>query len=141
MLFADEVIKLVGTRRTDRIILIGCEHVELLVQLARTGFTDVTCRTALAGPNAGEMSADIIIAPTVDRQAELAAVLSRMGRSLRPGGVLILGTAATPFTNRTRQLQKLLIQHRFTFARRAVGPADLNLLCCRKLPMVQTHAA
>jgi hypothetical protein len=141
MLLADEVIKLVGEKRTDRIILIGCEHIELLIQLAHTGFADVTCRSALAGPNAGEMSADIIIAPAVDRETELAAVLSRMGRSLRPDGVLILGTDATPFTNRTRQLQRLLIQHRFTFARKVVAPAHLTLLCCRKLPTLQTHAA
>jgi hypothetical protein len=141
ILLADEVIKRAGKRRTDRIIVIGCEHIELLVQLVRTGFIDVTCRSALGGPNAGEMSADIIIAPAADREAEPAAVISRMGHSLRSGGFLILVAAATPFRNRIRQLQRLLIQHGFTFSRRAVAPAHLNLLCCRKLPTIQTHAA
>jgi hypothetical protein len=141
ILLADEVIKRVGKKRTDRIIVIGCGHIELLIQLLRTGFIDVTCRSALRGPNAGEMSADIIIAPAADREAEPAAVLSRMARRLRSGGFLILATASTPFPSRTRQLQRLLIEHGFTFSRRAVAPAHLNLLCCRKVPAIRTHAA
>ena len=53
-LFAKEIINIVGRKRTDRLILVGCEHIELLVALAHHGFVDVACCTALIGPNPGK---------------------------------------------------------------------------------------
>ena len=91
--FVQEIAKLVGSKPAGRVLLLGCEHIELLIQLAQHGFVDVTCCRVLAGPHAAESSADIIIAPAVDREPEFPAVLSRLTRGLRPDGVLIFGTA------------------------------------------------
>jgi hypothetical protein len=120
---------------------VGCEHIELLIQLAQQGFVDVTCLDVTAGPNAGEMSADSIIAPAVDREPELAAVVSRLGRGLRPDGVLFLGIAGSLIMGRMRQIQGLLIQHGFAFVRMHLEPADIHLLYCRKIPALQAQAA
>jgi hypothetical protein len=140
-LLAQDIIKVVGGKRTDRVIVVGCEHIELLIQLAQHGFADVTCLAVMAGPNAGEMSADIIIAPAVDREPELAAVLSRLGRGLRPDGALFLGTAGSLIMTRMRQIQELLRRQGFALVRLHPQPADLQILCCRKLPALQAQAA
>lgn len=140
-LVAQEITKLVGSKRSDRVMIVGCEHIELLIQLAHQGFVDVTCRAALAGPNAGEMPADIIVAPAVHREPKLAALLSRLERGLRPDGVLLLGTAGAGLTTQVRQIRRFLIQHGFTFVRMHLEPADVHILCCRKVPALQAQAA
>jgi hypothetical protein len=140
-LLAQAIVKVVGRRRSGRVMLVGCEHIELLIQLAQHGFVDVTCLAVLTGPNVGEMSADIIIAPGVDREPRLAAVLSRLGRDLRPDGVLILGIAGSLIMTRMRQIQELLIQQRLAFVRTHLEPADVDLLCCRRIPALQALAA
>jgi hypothetical protein len=104
-------------------------------------FVDVTCLAVLAGPIAGEMSADIIIAPAVDREPRLAAVLSRLGRGLRPDGILFLGTAGSPIMTRIWQIQELLKQQGLAFVRTHLEPADIDLLCCRRIPALQAQAA
>jgi hypothetical protein len=139
-LLAQHIMKLVGRIRTDRVIVVGCEHIELLIQLARQGFAEVTCLATMAAPNAGEMSADIIIAPAVDREPELAAVLSRLERGLRPDGVLFLSTAGS-LTTRMRQIQALLIQHGFAFVLTHLKPSDIHQWYCRKIPALPAQAA
>jgi hypothetical protein len=133
-----EIIKLVGSKPVGPVVLIGCEHIELVIQLAQHGFVDVTCYRVPAGPHAVETSADIVIAPAADRDPEFPAVLSHLARGLRPGGVLFLGTL--PLT-RKRQVQALLIQQGFAFTRMRLGRADIDLWCCRKIPVWQAHAA
>src|SRR5215469_11486149 len=63
-----QVLKLAGRERTKRVMVVGCEHIEPLIQLAQRGFVDAACRDALTGPNAGEMAADIMVAPAVNRE-------------------------------------------------------------------------
>jgi hypothetical protein len=139
-LFAQATINLVGSKRTDRITLVGREHIELLIQLAHCGFVDVMCRDALAGPNTGEMSADLIIAPGADRGPQLAALLSRLEHGLNPDGVLLLG-AGEGLSTRLRQIRKLLIERGFHYVDSYMKPTDIHLLCCRKFPVLQTQAA
>ena len=88
-----EIVELLGNKRTGRAVVVGCEHLELLIQLVQHGFVDVTCCGMLAGPHAGETAVDIIIAPAADREPEFPAVLSRLTHGLRPDGVLFFGTA------------------------------------------------
>ncbi|MBV8119624.1 MAG: hypothetical protein JO081_06780 [Alphaproteobacteria bacterium] len=140
-LLVEELVKRVGGRRTDRVIVVGCKHIELLIELAHNGFDHVCCRTALAGPNAGEMSADLIIIPAVDQEPELEALLGWLRGGLRPGGVLIFTTAAPQLTTRSRHIQKVLRQQGFTTVRRHLEPGGIQLLCCRKIPMLQQQAA
>jgi hypothetical protein len=139
--FVREIVKLVGDKRAGRVILIGCEHIELLIQLAQHGFLDVTCCKGLAGPNAGEMSADIVIAPAADREPQFPAVLSRLTHGLQPDAILILGTAGALIMTRVKHIQALLIQRGFAFTRMHLEPAGVDLWCCRKVPASQAHAA
>jgi len=44
-----EISKLVGSKRTGRVVVIGCEHIELLIQLAQCGFADVTAAGCCPG--------------------------------------------------------------------------------------------
>jgi hypothetical protein len=140
-LLADEIIKLVGRCRTERVILVGCQNIELLVQLAHGGFLDVTCRSALNGPNAGEMSADIIIVPAVDRQRELPMVLSRLSRSLCSGGIILLSTSSSQSETCLRRIQRVLRQHGFEIVGRHHESGDFDVLCGRKVPLARAKAA
>jgi hypothetical protein len=124
-LLAQAIVKLVGRKRTGRVMLVGCQHIDLLIQLAQHGFVDVTCLAVLAGPNAGEMSADIIIAPAVDREPRLAAVLSRLGRGLRPDGVLFLPVAPD---NDTDAADPGALIHKATFVRCTGEPTSSTVL-------------
>jgi hypothetical protein len=137
---AEEITRLVDGRRIDRVIVVGCQQIELLVQLAHRGFADVTCRAGLAGPNAGELSADLIIVPAVDHEPRLTLLLSRVVRGLRPEGLLLLCIGASPFTTRVRQTRKALRQSGFEIVQRQ-EPSGLHVLCCRKIPALQMQAA
>jgi hypothetical protein len=56
-LLAQAIVKLVGRKRTGRVMLVGCQHIDLLIQLAQHGFVDVTCLAVhLAGIRPGERS-------------------------------------------------------------------------------------
>ena len=139
--FVEELITLAGAKPTDRIIVAGCEHIEVLIALARCGFVEATCRTAVSGPSAGEASADLIIAPTVHSEAELLAILSRLSRGSRAGGALLFGTAGSPSAAWQKRRPKLLARHGFVFVREHNGSAAPRILCCRKLPKWQARAA
>jgi hypothetical protein len=140
-LFAEEIIRLVGRKRTDRVFLVGCEHIELLVQLANHGFTNVTCGAALAGPSAGELTADIFVVPDIYREPEFTAALARLARYMGPSGVLLLGADASPFKTQLRQIQQVLLQRGFVFVHKHLDPVEVHLFCCRKRGAAQSRAA
>jgi hypothetical protein len=55
-LLAQAIVKLVGRKRTGRVILVGCQHIDLLIQFAQHGFVDVTaspCISRALGPTSG----------------------------------------------------------------------------------------
>jgi hypothetical protein len=104
---AEAILNLVGRRRAGRVILVGCMHIELLIQLA----------------------------------PRLAAVLSRLGRGLRPDGVLFVGITGSLIMTRMRQIQEPLIQQGLASVRTHLEPADIDLLCCRRMPALQALAA
>ena len=140
-IFTEQVLKLAGRERTERVIIVGREHIELLIQLAQVGFVAVTCRDALGGPNAGELTADIMVAPAVDRQQKWTALLPRLERGLRPDGVLLLGTAGAGLTTQARHIRRFLIQRGFAFVPLHSERTDVHVLSCRKVPALRSQAA
>jgi hypothetical protein len=136
-----ELITLAGARPTERVIVVGCEHIEVLIALAQRGFIEVACRTAASGPNAGEAPADLLVAPTVRSEAELLVILSRLNCCLRPGAALLFGTAGSLPAAWRKRLPKLLRQRGFVLVRRHIGSSGLHFLYCRKLPIWQDQAA
>ncbi|HEV2551947.1 MAG TPA: hypothetical protein VGU20_31860 [Stellaceae bacterium] len=135
--FARDMIELAGAEPSHSITVIGCDHIELLLELAARGFRDVTCRRPLGGP-AGEEPADIVVAPAISEK-ELAEMLPRLSRAMRPDGALLISTAerSLPFSQRTYDF---LAEHGFAIARVA-QPDRLSVLCCRKYAMLQAQAA
>lgn len=135
---ARDMIELAGARPSHSVTVMGCDHIELLLELAARGFRDVTCRRPTGGP-AGEEPADIVVAPAIGSEQELAAMLPRFSRAMRPDGALLIGTAARslPLSQRAYDF---LAEHGFAMARvaRPDGPA---VLCCRKYPEWQAKAA
>jgi hypothetical protein len=123
------------------VVVVGCEQIELLIELAHRGFADLTCRSALGGPSIATSSADIVVAPALDRERQLAAALVRIERALRPGGVLFLGISGRPFKTEKQQIEKFLRQHGFAFVRTDVAAGDLHLLSCRKTSVLEVQAA
>src|SRR5690242_7892656 len=89
---ARDMIELAGARPTDSVTIMGCEQIELVLELAARGFLDVGCRRPAGGPG-GEKLADIIVAPEIRSEQELAEVLPRLSRAVRPDGALLIGTA------------------------------------------------
>ena len=124
-LFGQEVSKLSSASGSARILVVGPEHIELIIELANRGFFDVCCRS-LTGPNAGELSADIVIAPAMDCEPKLLAFVTSLERTLQPNGILLLGTTTSFPTVQTRFLQKHLRQSGFIVARAHWASAALS---------------
>jgi hypothetical protein len=137
----EQLIKLAGAKHADRVTVVGCEQIEMLIELLGRGFVEVTCRSALGGPNSGEASADLIVAPAVHSEPELLAILSRLSRSLRPGGMLLLGMADRLPAVWKRPLPQLLTQCGFALVRKHIESTEVAILCCRKLSTCQAQAA
>ncbi len=138
--FARQMIELAGARPAHSVTVMGCEQIELLLELAARGFLEVTCRRPEGGP-AGEKPADIVAAPAIGSEKELIVFLPRLGRALRPDGALLIGTAnrsSLPFNQRT---YSLLAQHGFAVARVAQPDGAAVVLCCRRYPARQAQAA
>jgi hypothetical protein len=139
--FARAIIKLIGRRRADPVIVVGSRHIELVVQLAHCGFLDVTCRCLPAGPSIGTGSAGIIIVPAVNRMPQLATVVPQLARALRPGGLLLVSWSGISSAVRLRQLQKLLRRYELAFIRKHLQPLDVDILCCHKAAALAAEAA
>jgi hypothetical protein len=129
----EQLIKLAGAKPADRVIVVGCEQIEMLVELVGRGFVAVTCRSAMGGPNAEVASADLVVAPCVHSEPELLAIVSRLSRGLRPGGALLFGTADLRPATWKRCLPRLLTRHGFVLVRKHIESADVHILCCPKL--------
>jgi hypothetical protein len=139
-LFGREIVKLTGGVGEPRVLLVGPEHIELLVELLNRGFVDVSCRN-LAGPNAGELSADIIIAPEIGSEPELVKGGRSLQRALRPGGILLVGIPSSTSTLRDRLLRKLLREAGFALVRTQLPSTAIDVLCCRRVGAVERQTA
>src|SRR5579872_6337453 len=90
---AREVIAASGAQPADNVTIAGAEHLEVLIELIRRGFCQVLCRSADHGPHMATSPADVLIAPNVKSETDLRSVLTRLGRDLRPRGVLVFSWA------------------------------------------------
>jgi hypothetical protein len=129
----EQLIKLAGAKPADRVTIVGRGQIELLIAFAGRGFVEVTCCAAMGGPNAEEASADLAVALAVHSEAELLAILSRLRRSLRPGGALLLGTADPRLATWKRRRPELLARYGFVLLRKHIQSPGVDILCCRKL--------
>jgi len=105
----DEMLRMAGARKTDRIMIAGRDHFDWMIGLCGRGFTDVGCRDAQRGPHISGFVADLLVIPDIAGDVELAAALRWLGRELRPGGVLVLRHRMATAEGRAR-LRRLLME-------------------------------
>lgn len=86
----DDLIEAAGARLTDRIIIAGVHHLELLISLTRRGFLSVTCQSPRRSPHVPNSKADVILAPAIRSDRDLLDLLDGLGNELRPGGTLFV---------------------------------------------------
>jgi len=134
------MIRASGAKSADRVTILGHEHFDLLVGLCRRGYVDVSCQAAGQGPHCAERAADIMWIPSVPSDACLRQTLQRLGRDLRPGGMLVLRDQRKVVD--VFRLRKLLAKSGFEPDRQTVGAsADGLLLCARKRQTAQMRRA
>ena len=90
----DDFIAAAGARLADRIIIAGAAHLEFLISLTRRGFMSAICQSPSRSPHIPNSKADAILAPAVKDEASLVSILDGLGAELRPGGALVIETAA-----------------------------------------------
>ena len=129
-----------GAASRDRVVVVGSDQIEVVVELAHHGFDEVACQSAQAGPGLGNETADIIIAPALDRDPSCIAALERFERALKPNGLLFLG-AGGALSPRLRQIRNFLKQRGFTFTRAHFDAVDFGVYCCRKTAAAEARAA
>jgi hypothetical protein len=139
---ASEVITASDVRPADHVTIAGAEHLEILIEFVRRGFSHVFCVSADHGPRMAISPADLIIALNLRTEAALRDVLARLGRDLRPRGVLVMSFAGTCSPFNERHLRRLLMENGFMAVERAAGHGDAGILwCAYKEAASMRHAA
>ena len=109
------MIRLSGTRNTDRVTITGRNRLDLFLDLCHRGFVQANCETGTGRCCSDET--DTLWISCAGTERELTNVLNRIGRSLRPGGTIIVhdnwpAHDATR-SRRIRTLRRLLTEHGF----------------------------
>jgi hypothetical protein len=122
--FADSMTA--AARFTDKVTILGNSEIDLLLALSKKGFLDVSCRNA-DGPHVACDAADVVVAPAVANEIELAAAAAEARRSLKRSGVFLAQLA-----NLSNAALGVIddVLGRYGFA--AVAEPG-GLLCCRRL--------
>ena len=110
-------------RLTDKVTILGQAQIDLLLALAKKGFVDVSCRDA-RGPHVATDAADVVVAPAIASEAELAAAEAR--RSLKHSGVF-LARLADLSVAALDAIDDILGRYGFAAVAEPGG-----LLCCRR---------
>jgi hypothetical protein len=121
-------------------VVVGSDQIEVVVELAHQGFDEVACQSTQTGPSLGDETADIIIAPALDRDPLCIAALERLKRALKPNGLLFLGTGGA-LSPRLQRIRNFLKQRGFAFTRVHFDAVDLAVYRCRKTAAAKARAA
>jgi hypothetical protein len=137
-----EVLAASGARPADNVTIAGTDHLEIMIELMRCGFSHVLCQSPDHGPHMATAPADIIVAPNVTSESALGAVVTRLGRDLRPRGVLVICWARPCSALSERRLRRLLMDGGFIAMERIAGRSGAETLwCAHKLAAPLRHAA
>lgn len=111
---ANELIAASAAHPSDKVMIAGADHLDLLIALIRRGFSSVDCQSAACGPHAPRGETDVLIAPSVRSETDLGGILQRLGPSLRPHGVIVVHSATTLDPRDERRLRQRLVEAGFT---------------------------
>jgi hypothetical protein len=138
----EQMIEISGAKHTDNVAIAGSGHLDFLVTLCRRGFDRVTCWVTDRAAPITEAPADVLFVLNVGGDAEALTALGRVGRTLRPSGVLVIRYAAQFPKGHGHPLHRLLAGYGFAMTRQTVDAAGCALLCARKqASAVQARAA
>ena len=138
----EQMIDISGVRRTDNVAIAGSGHLDFLVTLCRSGFARVTCWIADQAAPITEAPADVLFVLNVGSDAGVSTIMSEFGRSLRPGGALVIRFVRRSPKSHGRLLGRLLGRYGFTITQQQIDAAGGTLLCARKQACaVQARAA
>jgi hypothetical protein len=128
--FAGSVTALTGAKSTDKVTILGRGAIDLLLALAEQGFVAVSCRGIARGPHLPTDTADVVLAPAIASETELAAACEEAKRSLKQDGVFLAKIARVAMASRAtlRRLSDVLAGQGF-----AVSTKRGDFLFCRKL--------
>jgi hypothetical protein len=113
-------------RLTDKVTILGNTQIDLLLALAKKGFVDVSCRKA-DGPHVAGDAADVVVAPSIASETELAVAAAEARRSLKQSGVF-LARQANLSSAALGAIDDVLGRYGFAAVAEPGG-----LLCCRRL--------
>lgn len=117
---------LADAKLTDKVTILGHAEIDLLLALARKGFMDVSCRNA-NGPHVASDAADVVVAPAVANETELAAAATEARRALKQNGIF-LARLANLSGAALGMIDDVLGRYGFAAVAEPGG-----LLCCRRL--------
>ena len=127
---AHEIISASGAQSADNVTIAGIEHLEVMIELIRRGFSHVLCRSADRGPHMGVPPTDILIAPNVKSEAVLRDVVTRLGYDLRPRGILLISCAYACSSLNEQRVRRLLMECGFTAVERITVRDDVGTIWC-----------
>ena len=127
----DNLIQASSAEHSDRIMIAGANRIDLLMDLLHLGFTCASCRAA-DGPHVGEPASDVLWIPSIAGEDQLQFTLKKLGRELRPEGVLAVRVQSEIVASRALQISALLAAHGFTVESRDVASNGDLFLCAHK---------
>ena len=133
----EDFIAASGARPSDQIVIAGAVHLETLISLTRRGFSRAICQSPQCCPHVPGDKADAIFAPVVANEAALLSILQGLGSTLRPGGALVVETAAPLDLARDARARAAVAASGFA----ALEPAGPALWRARKQTARLTRAA
>lgn len=125
----------------DRLTIAGRGYIDLLIGLCHRGFACVSCQAPDQGPSAGEPEADVLWIPSAGNEAELTDTLVRLGRRLRPDGIVLVRDRRRNSRHRLRRLCGVLAESGFAFDRREAVTDGSVILCAHKRAEARTQCA
>ena len=137
----EEMIHASGAKSADRLTIAGGRYLDLLIGLCRRGFVCVSCHAADRGPPAGEAASDVLWIPEVESEAQLLVVVARLGRNLRPEGILLIRQQRQFPAERLRRLPSLLAERGFMLEKQIATASGGILFCARKRLIDQLRCA
>ena len=111
--------------RDARVLLIGCDTLELMCALIRRGCIGVT--EARPGSRTPTMSADVALVPWAESVENISDVLAQARHALTPSGVLVLQLSRRARAVLRREIDHALTLHGFSSPRARVLAGQIVL--------------
>jgi hypothetical protein len=127
--FAAALIAASDARPSDKVMIVGVGQLDLLIDFVRRGFVDVSCQSAAFGLSPATRDTDVLIAPAMHTEFEFSSVLRRLGRALRPRGVLV-AQVSEPLSHDECHLRHLFMEAGFIAIEQCTEHEPIGQLWC-----------